>query len=103
MSRKQNKSAPAVPEFRVIVTRPHGRGPLGPYRFILAVAFAMIIAGDRLWSVIRYGESDDGALLAAAAAGAFVWIVTTVINNILASATTPEPAASADGHAVSAG
>lgn len=106
MSRKDDKSASAAPQFRVVVTRPHGRGPLGPYRLVLAVAFAMMIAGERLWSVVRHGHADDGALLAAAAAGVFVWIVTTMINNILASATMPEttpPAAVADEPAVSAG
>ncbi len=106
MSKKRSDAASATPEFRVVVTHPTGRGPLGPYRLALAVAFALVIGGGRLWGTLRDGAADDAALLAAAAAGLFVWVVTTVIDNILASVTKPEPAVPAmvaDDHPIAAG
>ncbi len=98
MSKKRSETESATPEFRLIVTRPNGRGPIGPYRLALAVAFAMVIGGGRLWSTLRDGAADDAALLAAAAAGVFVWIVLTVIDNILGSVAKPGPTPAAADH-----
>ena len=82
-----------VPEFRVVVSRPHRRGPLAPYRLALAVGFALLVAGGRMWTALSAGQADDSALLVAAGAGLFVWIVTTIISSILAAGT-PHPAPS---------
>ena len=82
-----------VPEFRVVVSRPHRRGPLAPYRLALAVVFALLVAGGRMWTALSTGQADDAALLVAAGAGLFVWIVTTIISSILAAGT-PHPAPS---------
>ncbi|WP_420452481.1 hypothetical protein [Ilumatobacter sp.] len=91
MSDAADTSAPEaptapLPEFRLVITRPDGPGPLGPYRLALAVGFALLVAGGRMWTSISHGHADDSALIVAGAAGAFVWVVTTVINRILATA-----------------
>ncbi len=85
------QAAPSVPEFRIVVTRPNPRGPLGPYRLLLSVVFAFAVAGTRIWTGLSSGQADDGALVAAAVAGLFVWVLTTIISNILGSVATPPP------------
>lgn len=78
-----------LPEFHLVVRRPRGRGPLAPYRFALAVAFALAIAGRELWWA-AIGEAElDAALLRAGVAALFIWIRSGVVNGILASAERP--------------
>jgi hypothetical protein len=90
----KRKQPEGVPQFKVVVTRPNGKGPLGPYRLAIAVGFAALVAGGRIWTSVTTGPADDGALLAAAGAAVFAWVLTTVISNILgAGEVAPSPSA----------
>lgn len=94
-----------LPEFHVVVRRPNRRGPLGPYRLALAVAFAMVIAGQQLLDAATTGTpSVDAALLRAGLAATFIWLLSGVVSRILAHgdrppSSTAKPAAPASGPA----
>lgn len=81
-----------LPEFHLVVRRPRGRGPLAPYRFALAVAFALVVAGRDLWDAAQNhpGAGLDAALLRAGVAALFIWILSGIVNGILASAGRPQ-------------
>lgn len=74
-----------LPQFHIVVRRPNGSGPLAPYRMTLAVVFAMFIAGRQLWVAATSGLNYDIALLHAVAAGFFIWVLSGIVNNILAN------------------
>lgn len=76
----------AMPEFRIVVRHPNRRGPLGPYRLLIAVAAAMIVLGPGLYSSLTSGAPDDSLLLRAGAIGLLVWITTGVVSTALGSA-----------------
>jgi hypothetical protein len=78
---------PSAPEFHLVVRRPNRRGPLAPYRFSIAIAFSMLMAGPRLWAALEVGAPIDGPLLHAIESGGFIWIVSGIVNKILATAT----------------
>lgn len=79
-----------LPEFHIVVRRPRGRGPLAPYRFALAVAFALALAGRDLWRAAVGDGELDAALLRAGVAALFIWILSGIVNGILASAEPPQ-------------
>lgn len=84
-----------TPEFRVVVRRT-GRGPLAPYRFAVAISFALLIAGRDLLAAAEHGVGVDDALLRAGVAGLFAWVVLGVVNSILRQATPVRSPAVAD-------
>ena len=74
-----------VPEFHVVVRHPNRRGPLGPYRFALAVGFALLIAGRDLLDAAGTGQDIDTALTRAGIAAAFIWVLSGIVSRILAA------------------
>lgn len=85
-----------VPEFHLVVRRPGGRGPLGPYRLALAVGFALLIAGQQLLAAATTGIGIDTALLLAAGSATFIWVLAGVVSRIIAAGRrTPSPPARA--------
>lgn len=86
-----SKASNDLPEFHLVVRRPSRRGPLAPYRFALTVAFALAVSGGDLWDAARgdSGASTDAVLLRAGVASLFIWVLSGIVNGILASATRP--------------
>lgn len=74
-----------LPEFRVVVKHRNRRGPLGPYRLVLSVAFALLIAGEDLLDAATTGVGTDAALIRATLAAWFVWILAGLVSRILAA------------------
>jgi hypothetical protein len=92
-----------VPEFHIVVRRP-GRGPIAPYRLVIATAFAMIVGGGPLWTAAASGVAVDTALLRCLVAGAFAWLVLGRANAILKAATPPRsPSSGPDADTVAGG
>lgn len=90
------------PEFHVVVRHQDRRGPLGPYRLTLAVAFALLVAANDLLAAATTGVGIDRALTRAAVAALFIWILSGVVSRILVAGTRPHqrpptaPAGSSD-------
>lgn len=80
-----------APEFHIVVRRPGGRGPLGPYRLTLAVAFALVIAGNDLIAAAGSGLEIDRALIRAMVAAAFIWVLSGIVSRILGAGRPPAP------------
>ncbi len=78
-----------LPEFHVVVRHRNKRGPLGPYRLAMAVAFSMLVAGEQLLMAAQTGIGVDDALIRAALAAWFIWILAGVVSRILATAQRP--------------
>jgi hypothetical protein len=77
------------PEFHIVVKRPRRAGPLAPYRFSLAVLFAALVSGRSIWYGIEMGVVSDDDLIRAGGAGLFMWVLSGIINRILASSAAP--------------
>ena len=75
-----------LPQFHVVVRRHNRRGPLGPYRLAMAVAFSMLVAGEQLLMAAETGVGVDDALIRAALAAWFIWILAGIVSRILATA-----------------
>jgi len=75
-----------LPEYRIIVRHPGRRGPLGPYRLLMAVVVVGLVFGASLWSMLSAMTPDDGVLLRAGVVGLLVWVTTGVVDTALASA-----------------
>lgn len=90
-------AVPDPPTFHLVVERPRRPGPLAPYRFVLAIAFATVIAGRPLWDAAETGVDLEPALLRAAGAAALMWFLSGQINRILATAGDHGPTSGSGG------
>ncbi|MFK8024859.1 MAG: hypothetical protein AB8G26_12945 [Ilumatobacter sp.] len=74
------------PEFSIVVKHPTGRGPIGPYRLVLAVVVAAIVLGPAIYSMLLGRSPDDVVVLRAAGIGLLVWVTTGIVDSALAAA-----------------
>lgn len=81
-------SSGPVPEFRIVVRNADRRGPLAPYRLVIAVVVVVLVSGPALWTMVSEGLPDDMVLLRSAAIGWLAWITTGVVSRALADADT---------------
>tara|TARA_R110002110_G_scaffold327869_1_gene539572 strand:+ start:32173 stop:32346 length:174 start_codon:yes stop_codon:yes gene_type:complete len=50
----------------------------------LTVLFVFFVAGRQLWAAAMTGYGSDGALIDAGVAGLFIWVLSGIVNGILA-------------------
>lgn len=83
-----------APEFHIVARRPHSKGPLAPYRFLITIGFALAVAGSALWNAAQTGVGVDPALIRFGVSALFAWIVVGHVSSILGSAERPTPRSS---------
>ena len=81
MTKRSRAMASGSPAARVV-----GAGPLGPWRLTIAVTAAALTTGRALLDAVSMGVGVDLALGRSFAVAFVVWVLTGVVNRILAEA-----------------
>lgn len=81
MTKRSRSTVAAAPTTRVL-----GSGPLGPWRLTIAVTASALTTGRALLDAVSIGVDVDLALGRSFAVAFVVWVLTGVVNRILAEA-----------------